>query len=289
MDANRALLRWYRPRRAAYPWRRGRPDPYRTLVSEVMLQQTQAERVAGAFGPFLRRFPSLGALAAARRSEVIRAWGALGYNRRAVRLHEAAGLAVREHGGMLPADPARLRELPGVGPYTSAAVASIAFGLPVAAVDTNVRRIAARFHFGANPEEIGRARLGEAIDGWLDQRQPGAWNQAVMDLGRVVCRPAPRCEVCPLARGCRFRVSSHRSTSTRRHGPFAGSSRELRGAIVRHLRDADSAALFTLARTSGRALSDVTVAVSTLHREGLVHASPAALGGSPQGRVRLAG
>jgi A/G-specific adenine glycosylase len=288
VDANGELLRWYRPRRAAYPWRRGSPDPYRVLVSEVMLQQTQAPRVAAAFGPFLARFPSIAALAAAPRSDVVRAWGALGYNRRAARLHEAARATVREHGGRLPSDPSQLGALPGVGPYTASAVASIAFGVPVAAVDTNVRRVAARFLFGANPEGVERARLREAIDGWLHRRQPGAWNQAVMDLGRLVCRPAPRCDACPLAAGCRFRASSRPRPMGRSQPAFRGSSRELRGAIVRHLRSSTSATLSAIASRTGRPLVDVASAVRALDRDGLVQAGPAALAGRPAGRLRLA-
>ena len=288
MDANGALLRWYRPRRAAYPWRTGAPDPYRTLVSEVMLQQTQAPRVAAALGPFLARFPSIAALAAAPRSDVVRAWGALGYNRRAARLHEAARVTVRYHGGRLPSDPAQLRALPGVGPYTASAVASIAFGVPVAAVDTNVRRVAARFLFGANPEGVDRTQLREAIDGWLHRREPGTWNQAVMDLGRLVCRPAPRCDVCPLAAGCRFRASSRPRPRARSQPAFRGSWRELRGAIVRLLRSRPSATLSSLAGRTGRPLHDVAAAVRALDRDGLVRAGPAALAGRPSGRLRLA-
>jgi A/G-specific adenine glycosylase len=288
VDANGELFRWYRPRRAAYPWRTGAPDPYRTLVSEVMLQQTQAPRVAAAFDPFLERFPSIAALAAAPRSDVVRAWGALGYNRRAARLHEAAQVTVREHGGRLPSDPAELRALPSVGPYTASAVASIAFGVPVAAVDTNVRRVAARFLFGANPESVDRTQLREAIDGWLHRREPGVWNQAVMDLGRLACRPAPKCDDCPLAAGCRFRASSRPRPRARSQPAFRGSSRELRGAIVRHLRSRPSATLSAIATRSGRPLADVAAAVRALDRDGLVRAGPAALAGRPSGRLRLA-
>ena len=253
-----------------------------------MLQQTQAPRVAVAFGPFLERFPSIAALAAASRSDVVRAWGALGYNRRAARLHEAARVTVREHGGRLPSDPARLRTLPGVGPYTASAVASIAFDVPVAAVDTNVRRVAARFLFGTNPEQIGGTQLLEAIDSWLDRHEPGAWNQAVMDLGRLVCRPKPKCDVCPLAVGCRFRGSTRPRTRSNAQPPFAGSSRELRGAIVRRLRSSPSVTLAAIAAQTGRPLDDVAAAVRALDRDGLVRAGPAALAGRPSGRLRLA-
>jgi len=288
VDANEALLRWYGPRRTAYPWRRDRPDPYRVLVSEVMLQQTQAVRVAAAFGPFVRRLPTVRSMAQASRADVLRAWDALGYNRRAVRLHETARITVREHGGRLPSDPAILRTLPGIGPYTASAIASIAFGAPVAAVDTNVRRVAARFLLGANPDDVDRTHLHEAIGGWLDRREPGAWNQAVMDLGRLVCRPKPRCDVCPLAGGCRFQGSTRPRTRSNGQPPFAGSSRELRGAIVRHLRSSPSVTLSAIAVQTGRPLADVAAAVRALDRDGLVRAGPAALAGRPSGRLRLA-
>ncbi len=130
------LMEWFEPRRLAYPWRRPRPDPYAVLVSEVMLQQTQASRVAPAFERFLRSFPTVRSLATAPAAEVVRAWAGLGYNRRAVALWEAARTIVSSHGGRVPDDPSALSELPGVGPYTAAAVASIAFGRPVAAVDS---------------------------------------------------------------------------------------------------------------------------------------------------------
>src|SRR5262245_60007442 len=139
-----ALLAWYRPRPHDYPWRTTDPDPYAVLVSEVMLQQTQAARVAPAYRTFLQRFPDVRTLASAARAELLRAWGGLGYPRRALALREAARAIVRDHGCVVPSDPDVLLALPGVGPYTAAAVASIAFGAPVAAIDTNVRRVTAR-------------------------------------------------------------------------------------------------------------------------------------------------
>src|SRR5262245_52002667 len=186
-----ALFRWYRSRRLAYPWRPD-PTPYRVLVSEFMLQQTQAARVAPVFDRFLLAFPTVEALAAAPRSAVLRSWAGLGYNRRAVRLHEAAKRIVTLHGGRVPAAPEVLRGLPGVGPYTASAVAALAYGVPVAAVDVNVARVVARAELGLDPHAAGRGRVSEAADAALDRRRPGPWNQAVMDLGRELCRPRPR-------------------------------------------------------------------------------------------------
>jgi len=267
-----ALLAWFHPRRAAYPWRRPRPDPYEVLVSEIMLQQTQASRVAGAFGPFLRRFPTIAALAAATRADVLRAWAGLGYNRRAVSLHEAARAIVREHRGMVPRDVASLSSLPGVGSYTASAVASLAFGRPVAAVDSNVRRVVARVARGAEAHELRPREIEGIADQWLDAADPGRWNAALMDLGRQVCRPRdPRCDECPLRPTCRFRaIGRATSPPPPRQGPFEGSFRQLRGAIVQALRDRDASTPTELARLIGSDRERVRAAVAALLRDGLL-------------------
>ena len=285
MNPRRALLEWYAPRRRAYPWR-GVADPYRVLVSEVMLQQTQAARVAPAYRRFLRRFPTLRALARAERGEVLRAWAGLGYNRRAVALHEAARSIVRA--GRFPRDRAGLQAFPGVGPYTAAAVASMAFGAPVPAVDTNVRRVVARARLGRDPGDVDPARLDRAAADWLHRGDPGGWNQALMDLGREVCRPAPRCEACPVRSGCRFRLTRAESSGAQRRQPaFEGSFRQLRGAVVRVLLGQPVATVESLRRHTGRSRREILRAVRALSAEGLVRAGPAALAGRPRGRVRL--
>jgi A/G-specific adenine glycosylase len=283
----RALLAWYRPRRRAYPWR-ARPTPYRVLVSEVMLQQTQAARVAPAFRRFVRRFPSLRSLASAPRREVIREWAGFGYNRRAVALAEAARAIVRDHGGRVPREPEILRTLRGVGPYTAAAVASLGYGEPVPALDVNVRRVVARARLGAEPTEASASAVEAAARAWLDRRDPGTWNQALMDLGREVCRPVPRCGACPIAAGCRFRRSGQTpSPPARRQGRFEGSLRQVRGGIVAALRDRRSMSLEALARSLGEPVDRVRVAVRGLAADRLVKAGPSALAGQPNGRVRL--
>ncbi len=269
MDAGRALRTWYRPRRAAYPWRTDPPDPYRVLVSEVMLQQTQAGRVAPAFLAFVRRFPTVRALAAASRAEVLRAWAGLGYNRRAVAIHEAARAVVRDHHGIVPVEVSALRGLAGVGPYTAAAVASIGHGVPVAAVDTNVRRVGSRFLLGRNPDDVAPPVLREAIDAWL--------------------RPLPRCEACPLVAGCRLPAGARRNArpARRRQEPFEGSMRQVRGAIVRALRDRSPITLRELEAATGQRRDRLAGSLSTLDAEGLVRAGPAALAGRPSGRIHL--
>lgn len=236
-----------------------------------MLQQTQASRVEPAFVGFLERFPTVEALAGASRADVLKAWAGMGYNRRAVRLHGAARAIVESHGGRVPPSLDVLRTLPGVGPYTASAVASIAFGQPVVALDTNVRRIVARVAFGTEPDEVPPASLSAAAQRWVDPEAPGDRNQALMDLGREVCRPAPRCESCPLAPWCRFRRSGRvGGRSSRRQSAFEGSRRQVRGRVVDALRARPSATVAQLAEATGFAQERVREAVEGLVRDGIV-------------------
>jgi A/G-specific adenine glycosylase len=239
------------------------------LVSELMLQQTQAARVEPAFTTFVRRFPTVRALAAADRADVLRAWAGLGYNRRAVSLYRAARVVTSQHRGRVPIEPSVLRTLPGVGPYTAAAVASIAGGLPVAATDVNVRRIVARVS-GAG--DAPTSTIDEVAAAWLDRSDPGAWNQALMDIGREHCRSIPRCDGCPLARWCLWRSSGEApaSPATRRQGPFEGSMRLVRGRVVDSLRGRSHAGSAALARSLGLPIDRVTIALDGLVRDGVV-------------------
>ena len=281
---NAQLRSWYASRRDAYPWR-GARDPYRVLVSEVMLQQTQAARVIPMYRAFLRRFPSVEALAAAPRSDVVRAWAGLGYNRRAVALSEAARIVVRDHAGRIPSEPEALRRLPGIGPYTAAAVAAIAFGRPLPAVDTNLRRVIGRVRLGRDGADA--AQIEDAAHRWIDRKDPGSWTQALMDVGREHCRPVPRCEGCPLTRSCRLRRSGTPASEPRRRQPaFEGSSRQLRGAVVRELCEGP-ASIRSLSRATGSTPGRLGEAVRALVADGLVRAGPAALRGRPGGRVAL--
>jgi A/G-specific adenine glycosylase len=293
-----ALLAWYRARRRAYPWRLDPPDPYRVLVSEIMLQQTQVSRVAVAYSRFLQLFPTAGDLARSTRAAVLRAWAGLGYNRRAVALHEAAREIAERYGGVVPKDLALLRRLPGVGPYTAAAVASIGHGEPVPAVDTNVRRVIARAAFGAEPGQVAPRSHAALAAEWLDTRDPGSWNQALMDLGREVCRPIPRCHQCPIADSCVYWVYQRGMDGSRPAGPrkertprpgaqFGGSFRQLRGAVIAALRERSPLTLGTLSHRTGQPLPRVAQAVRALTSDRLVQAGDAALAGRSAGRVAL--
>jgi len=282
------LQLWYQPRRLAYPWRRTR-DAYPILVSEVMLQQTQAARVVPLYEAFLERFPTVTDLAEAPRSEVVRAWAGLGYNRRAVALSEAAREIVRAHGGRVPADAKVLVTLPGVGPYTAAAVASIAFGIAVPAMDTNVRRVVARYRLGVEPHEATTDTIRAEASLWLDPDDPGGFNQALMDLGRTVCRPRPMCGECPLRAACRFSSSGRIAAPPRRRlSGFQGSMRQVRGAVVATLRVRHSVTLARLAIATGYPVDQIAAATADLAADGLVRAGPGALAGRQSGRVRLA-
>jgi A/G-specific adenine glycosylase len=268
------VLAWYRRRPRDYPWRVDDPDPYAVLVSEVMLQQTQASRVAPAYRAFLERFPDVGSLSTAARADLLRAWGALGYPRRALSLREAARAIVRDHGGAVPADRPSLVALPGVGPYTAAAVASIAFGDVVAAVDTNARRITARFVHGVEPDDVPPRQLGAVADAMVAPHRPGEWNQALMDLGRFVCRPVPRCPACPLASRCRFRLDGGiPRASARRQPAFGGSMRQARGLVLSCLREAGSASIDAVAQVTGLTPDRTAEAAAALAHDGVVTVS----------------
>ncbi|GIW41901.1 MAG: A/G-specific adenine glycosylase [Candidatus Binatia bacterium] len=215
-SVRRRLLLWYRDRARPLPWRSD-TNAYRVWVAEAMLQQTRVAVVERAYPGFLRRFPTLRALAAASEEEVLSAWSGLGYYARARRLREAARWVVERHGGRFPRDFARARSLPGVGPYTAAAVLSCAYGLPHAAVDSNVRRVLGRL---AGEHRAGSATVRELAAVLLDRERPGQWNQALMELGETVCLPrAPKCPSCPLRRHCRAYASGGPSVPARAARP----------------------------------------------------------------------
>jgi A/G-specific adenine glycosylase len=229
-----ALLTWYGAVARDLPWRRVR-DPYAILVSEVMLQQTQAARVVPFFEAWMARFPDPATLAAAPVEDVLRAWSGLGYNRRALALRRAAAIVARDG---WPDGAAGLRRLPGVGPYTAAAVASFAWDEPVAVVDTNVRRVIERW----DGRERGPAGLAARAQELLADGHAATFNQATMELGATVCRPRrPDCPACPVAEGCASR--GHATSPPLRSGDaarerFEDTDRWARGRVVAALLEA---------------------------------------------------
>ncbi len=197
----RELLVWYEQNRRDLPWRKN-SDPYRVWVSEIMLQQTRVEAVLDHYERFLRRFPTVEALAAAREPSVLTVWSGLGYYHRARRMHQAAKIIVRQREGKFPRTEEEWRQLPGIGRYTAAAIASIAFGEAVAVVDGNVERVLGRA-FGVAQ---GREGLWLRAETLLDRERPGDFNQAMMELGATLCTPrTPQCQQCPLNRWCQSR------------------------------------------------------------------------------------
>jgi A/G-specific adenine glycosylase len=201
-----ALLAWYDRHRRDLPWRvaPGRsPDPYRVWLSEIMLQQTTVATVGPYFDRFVARFPDISALAAAPLDAVLHAWQGLGYYARARNLHACAQIVVATHGGRLPDNPTLLRKLPGIGDYTAAAIAAIAFDRPVAAVDGNVERVVARLFAERTPLPRGKPRLRALAASLVPERRAGDFAQAMMDLGAVLCTPRrPRCVLCPWSAKC---------------------------------------------------------------------------------------
>lgn len=211
----RNLLRWYDCEQRRLPWR-GERDPYRIWLSEVMLQQTRVAVVIERYQRFLRRFPDIKTLARAKTSAVLSEWSGLGYYRRARRMHQAAGLIVRQGKGIFPRSAAELRELPGIGRYTAAAVASIAFGESAAVVDGNVERVLERLFAG---QLAGAESYWRVAGMLLSPSRPGDFNQAMMELGATVCLPLnPICSNCPVRSSCPLR-GQFNSAGTRARQP----------------------------------------------------------------------
>lgn len=234
------LLAWFEANARNLPWRRTR-DPYAILVSEVMLQQTQVDRVLPYYTRFLERFPTIHDLAAAPTAEVIRLWSGLGYNRRAVNLQRAAIVVVNEREGRFPDDPVELKKLPGIGAYTAGAISAFAYERDVAFVDTNMRRVISRVVFGSEsvpePEALGAAKaLVPPGRGWI-------WNQALIEFGALQCTARrPACIVCPLQGECaafptmQVALGRKRTQVRKTTVPFEHTTRYFRGRIVETLR-----------------------------------------------------
>jgi A/G-specific adenine glycosylase len=232
-DLHRLILAWTEDERRDLPWRRTR-DPWAVLVSELMLQQTQVDRVVPKYEAFLDRFPTPVICAKSPVSAVIEAWAGLGYNRRAVNLHRTATRVVADHGGLLPTTVEGLLALPGIGPYTARAVMVFAHEADIGVVDTNVRRLLARWSGTAHQP----ADAQELADALVPPGQAWAWTQALFDLGATVCRArAVACESCPVAQVCSWRGQGpDPALPSPRQSTFEGSDRQARGRLVDVLR-----------------------------------------------------
>ncbi|WP_407643105.1 HhH-GPD family protein [Actinotalea fermentans] len=237
------VLAWYPGAARDLPWRASDRTPWGVLVSEVMLQQTPVARVEPVWRAWLDRWPTPAALAEAPTADVLRAWGTLGYPRRALRLAACARAVVEHHGGALPTTEAELRALPGIGAYTAAAVVAFAHGRRAVVLDTNVRRVLARTLGGQGlpPAHLTRGEQSRADAVWpADDARAAAWSQAVMELGALVCTArAPRCAACPVASSCAWRAAgSPPPTTAPRTQAWTGTDRQARGRIMAVLRDA---------------------------------------------------
>jgi A/G-specific adenine glycosylase len=244
-DLHERVLSWYAEHARDLPWRAGDATPWAVMVSEFMLQQTPVNRVLPVYEDWLRTWPRPADLAASTTGDAVRAWGRLGYPRRALRLHAAATAILEHHGGEVPSSYDALRALPGVGDYTAAAIASFAFGRRHAVLDTNVRRVLGRVVGGEElpPASVTRAERDvatELLPG--DDATAAVWAVAVMELGALVCTVAnPRCSACPVEHLCCW-VQSGRPAydgPPRRSQTYAGTDRQCRGRLLAVLRDTD--------------------------------------------------
>ncbi|MFZ1116749.1 MAG: A/G-specific adenine glycosylase [Propionibacteriaceae bacterium] len=241
----RRILSWYDDHARDLPWRRPDATPWAIMVSEFMLQQTPVERVRGPWQAWLERWPSPASLAAASPGEAVRAWGRLGYPRRALRLHQAARMITDDFNGQVPKDRDSLLRLPGVGSYTAAAIGSFAYGRREIVLDTNVRRVIARVALGAAFPSATSTTLEQAFAEQLAPRTPhraARWAVASMELGALVCRArSPRCDACPVADLCAWRQDGHPTWvgAPRRGQAYTGTDRQCRGALLAVLRSSD--------------------------------------------------
>lgn len=232
-DLHARVFSWISPRLRQLPWRNER-DPWKILVSEVMLQQTSVHRVLGKWEAFVEEYPTVHECARAELGDILRLWQGLGYPRRARNLHAAARVIVSDHGGRVPDSIDALVALPGIGPYTARAVVAFAFEGDAAVVDTNVQRVLRRLV----GDSIAARATQEMADELLPDGESWLWNQALMDLGATVCKPRPQCDQCPLVDVCRWQGigpdPAEKPASARQAG-FEGSDRQARGRLMKAL------------------------------------------------------
>ena len=246
-DLHAPLLEWYDANARDLPWRGRQATPWSVMVSEFMLQQTPVTRVEPVHRQWLDAWPTPADLAAAPSGEAVRAWGRLGYPRRALRLHAAATEIVERYDGQVPSSYDDLRALPGVGDYTAAAIATFAYGGRHAVLDTNVRRVLGRLVSGVELPAVAATaaekRLAESLLP-ADDPQAAAWSISLMELGALVCTSArPRCDACPVADRCAWRGADYPAYggAPRKVQTWAGTDRQCRGVLLAAVRDADGA------------------------------------------------
>lgn len=252
-DFRDVVYEYFRANRRLFPWR-DPSDPYDILVSEVMLQQTQADRVVPKYREFVRVFPTISALASASAKEVLALWQGLGYNRRAVMLKRAAEAVVADYGGVLPTEEAELVKLPGVGPYTASAIAAFAGNRPTVVIETNIRSVYIH-HFFGDREGVRDAEIVPLIEQTLDSESPREWYSALMDYGAMLKKTGVN--------------PNRRSAHYVRQGTFEGSSRQLRGQIVKALLERPASPK-ELARRMRHDTNRLSPALEALRRDGLV-------------------
>lgn len=276
-----AVLRWYDRHARDLPWRRPEATPWQIMISEFMLQQTPVSRVLEPWRRWVERWPVPAALAAEPAGEAVRAWGRLGYPRRALRLHQAAVEIDRDHDGEVPDDLATLRSLPGVGEYTAAAIASFGYGRRHLVLDTNVRRVITRIATGVQypATTLSVAERVVAAE-FLPRRADRAarWAAASMELGAVICTArSPSCEACPVRDHCAWRAAGYPAWagSPRRGQTYDGTDRQCRGAILAVLRGRDDPAPIEALAEAWPDHDQFSRSLASLITDGLIQPSPA--------------
>ncbi len=234
IEIQRLILAWYSQNKRTLPWRSTK-DMYHIVVSELMLQQTQVDRVIPKYHAFLKRFPTIYDLARASAAEVIDEWAGLGYNRRALYLHQFAQTVMKAHNGIIPQEREQLLELPGIGPYTSQAIRCFGFGKDVPVVDINIKRIYSRLFFKGEGSENELQNVAREI---VPTGNGVAWNNALMDFGSLICEDKPRCDICPLTAHCSaYKAGTpEKYVKPKTQSKFIGSNRYYRSMIIKALR-----------------------------------------------------
>jgi A/G-specific adenine glycosylase len=270
------VLSWYAGHARDLPWRRPEATAWAIMVSEFMLQQTPVQRVRGPWQEWLERWPTPAALAAATPADAVRAWGRLGYPRRALRLHQAARMITNDFGGQVPEDRESLLRLPGVGSYTAAAISSFAYGHREIVLDTNVRRVLARIEFGvAFPGSVHTTRERALAEEFAPRRPRCAarWAVASMELGALVCRARkPLCGACPVQDLCAWRRAGNSAWTgpPRRRQTYAGTDRQCRGALLALLRSSDDPVEDQQLKSAWHDVAQRQRALASLVQDGLV-------------------